>query len=138
MNRRYKAVPLWLAVLVVLLATACAGLTPDRIAINTLQTTKATADAYMRAVASQYALGRQYDGTTKTWVVTNPAAVVISEDMKTKSIAAYDKFAASAKAAGFALSAITTTAQGDAITAEVQAGLTELLNLLRAFGVKGV
>ena len=131
MNRRRTIVPL----ILVLLLFGCST-TPDRIVLNTLETSKATADAAMRTLATGYAQGRAYDVGTKTWSVTNPALVVVSDDTKTTAIAAYDKFAAVAKTTALALKAVGTQQQADALTKDLTVALSELLRTLQLLGVK--
>jgi hypothetical protein len=119
----------------VLLVAACAS-PPDRVALSSLEAMKATADSGMRMCGSLYAQGRVYDPTSQTWTVVDPSRVVFTDEMKAKAIDAYDKFAAASKTAAFALGAATTPDGADAIIREASNALAQLLELLRAFGVK--
>jgi ribosomal protein L11 len=132
LNQRRRALA---AVSVILVFLVSCSQTPDRIVLDTLQTSKATADSAMRVLASLYANGRTFDVTTKTWSVVNPAAVVVSEATKARAISAYDKFAGVAKTTALALKAVGTQQQADALTRDLGAALSELLSTLRQLGV---
>lgn len=107
------------AVILALLVVSCSA-PPDRVALNTLQTLKATADAAMRVTADLYAQGQ------------------LTEVQKSGAIAAYDHFAAMLKVSADALKSVGTTAQADAIAQDASKALSELLALLRQIGVKGI
>ena len=121
MNHRKHRIPALIVLVAVLAFTACASTNPPgRNAMNFLESMKVTADSAMRVCATAYAAGQ------------------ITEQQKAEAIASYDAFAAAEITAATTLSGAKTQADVDAIVANVSKTLTKLLELLRAFGVKGV
>jgi hypothetical protein len=106
------------ALVVVLLVVGCASAPPDRVALDTLKIAKATADSAMRVCADLYRQGK------------------LTDAQKEQAILAYDKFAAAATTAAFALKAATTEGDANAIIVNATVALASLLDTLRAFGVK--
>lgn len=118
MNTRKSRIAIALVAVLAVVGMACASTSPARTALDTLQVAKATADSAMRVCAAAYTAGQ------------------LTETQKAQAIAAYDTFAAAEIAGAQVLQGSTAQADVDAVVTSVSKTLADLLNLLRAFGVK--
>ena len=93
----------------------CASTPPDRAALNTLQTVKASAESAMTVAGNLYQAGQ------------------ITDAQKAQAIGLYQKIELSSKTAAAALRLVTTTGQADAVILEVQQLLAQLQKLVATF-----
>jgi hypothetical protein len=114
MNRRYKAVPLWLVVFVVLLATACAGVSPQRVALNSLQGIRESVVASVKVFNTGYQAGQ------------------FNELQRTQLGTLYTKYLAADKIAAEALGATTVGGDTNALVSQVTIVAADVLRFVQS------
>ena len=108
----------WLAIAILVMVAGC-SLTPDRIALNSLQTVKASAESSLRVAADLY------------------NANAIREDQWKDVVTLYAQVQAACKTAAAGLALVKTDAQAAVIAADAQRLLVQLQALVASFQKPG-